>query len=183
MKLHSVVLLSFGLITSSFLHSANAQTEYQFERENSGEVLAILRLSSLPATHNEILSLSFTPAGEALYGFGPNYAGAFDTTDDRGDSVTVADNGSGELLCIDCNQVQQVSFIDNDPPPATGGFPDAIFSINLFDDVSTLTRNGTPFRAAGNWVIAVPEPSSMSVCIGLALMAIGVRTARYEVGR
>ena len=58
--------------------SSEAQLLYDFVESPSGDVLATLELTSLPATHAEVAGLTFTPAGEAIYGYAGLYSPMFD---------------------------------------------------------------------------------------------------------
>ena len=72
--------------------SSEAQLLYDFVESPSGDVLATLELTSLPATHAEVAGLTFTPAGEAIYGYTGLYSGSFDTS-----FAMLLDDGIGGL--------------------------------------------------------------------------------------
>lgn len=57
---------------------AHAQFLYDFHSNAEGNpVLATLEISSFPARHPQIVSLSFTPEGDGIFGFGSMYDGTF----------------------------------------------------------------------------------------------------------
>ena len=72
--------------------SSQAQRFYDFIEGGTGDVLATLELSSIPATHTEVVELTFTPAGETLFGYSSPYTGIFD-----GNDGPFVDDGTGGL--------------------------------------------------------------------------------------
>lgn len=169
-----LVICLAGLISAD----AKAQLFYSFVEHESDQVLATLELSALPATHREVVGLTFTPVGETIFGFGPTYTGTFDGSDGE---PAITDDGDGGLAA----GIGSVIF-DLDAPDQTGDWRlDAIMD-NLNDDlrdvldkyVSTPNSAFPPVRVTGNWR-RVPEPSSAVLFVGIGLMgAYAVRLRR-----
>jgi hypothetical protein len=90
--------------------SSDAQLFYDFVEQTSGDVIATLELSSLPATLSEFQGLTFTPEGEAIFGFGPVYLGDFDV--DASNGSVVADDLEGGLA----GEPQNVRWMDTNSP-------------------------------------------------------------------
>lgn len=169
------VLLSLALNRVN-ITSAEAQQVliYSFIEEGSDEVLATLQLSSLPATHNEVVGLTFSSLGQSIFGFGPVYTGTFDGEDGY---PAIIDDGNGGLAAGNGS----VIFDLDAPAPLDGpnagklGQLDAIMD-NLNDDLRDVLDHyssdlGSPFqtRVTGDWRL-VPEPSSVVLLSILVLI-------------
>lgn len=132
---------------------------YNYEEDGTGTVLATLELASLPATHTEVLGLTFTPAGQAMFGFGETYLGTFDTTGGDTPAQMIAD-GIGGLAST---TVDAVSFFSDQDPPSSLVTTPELFSVYA-TDVSGhdgIVLFGVPESpvSTGDWR-AVPEPSA-----------------------
>ena len=90
---------------------SEAQLFYDFVEFPSGNVLATLELTSLPATHAEVAGLTFTPAGEAILGYATPYSGSFDTS-----FGMLSDDGIGGLQGTS-DGTSKGSVKDSTPPP------------------------------------------------------------------
>ena len=137
---------------------AAASNSYHFEA--AGTVLATIELANLPATHGEILSLTFTPDGDEFYGLGEAYLGNFDTASHPIDELV-----SGRLGCPTSLPSAVATFEDLNPPPSGGlsltkvqqGFGNDPASSFLFR-IAPPAFFGDPM---GDWIVAVPEPTSV----------------------
>lgn len=132
---------------------------YNYEEDSTGTVLATLELASLPATHAEVLELTFTPAGQAIFGFGGTYLGTFDTTDGDTPAQLIADGIGG----LRSTTVGAVSFFSDQDPPSSLVTTPELFSVYA-TDVSGhdgIVLFGLPESpvSSGDWR-AVPEPSA-----------------------
>ena len=107
----------FLLICLSVVFVCNrteASLFYDFEEDGTGAVLATIELASLPATHTEVLGLTFSDAGQAIFGFGPTYLGTFDTSATGTDIPSEwIDDGMGGLSAP--SPALEVRFNDFDP--------------------------------------------------------------------
>lgn len=72
--------------------TTSASNIYQYFEEDTNSVLATIEFSSLPATQNEVLDFSLTPAGQIWFGYGPTDVFDLDFSLDQ-----MADVGDGEL--------------------------------------------------------------------------------------
>ena len=105
-----MLIAVIGLETSPAL----ASVAYDFVQDGSGSVLATLELSSLPARHTEVVGLTFTAAGNAIFGLGQGlYSGSFDATLDvfADDGLSGLAGTAGDAFIVDGN------------PPLLPGFP------------------------------------------------------------
>lgn len=156
-------------------YDASAQLLYDFLEDGTGTLLATLELSSLPATHEEVVALTFTPQGEVILGFGPTYDGGFDVTS----GSFVADGAGGLTGSVDGSSIfdftpeQSILLpngtflfrLDANPPGSPLDFMTAFPEIGI----------GNPIGASGNWRL-VPEPSLTGLC--LIAVLFGVPTTR-----
>lgn len=174
---HSIIVLTIvpALALAFLCNRTEATLFYNFEEVGTGTVLATLELASLPATHTEVLGLTFTPAGQAFFGFGETYQGSFDTS--VGDSpAAMVDDGFGGLRST---RVGDVSFLtDNDPPSsATAG----VLSSFALSASSTPGRDSMighiEFFRRGDWR-AIPEASSLVLAVSSVLIGVGVGSLR-----
>ena len=141
---------------------AEADFVCNFEEDGTGNVLATLELSSLPATHSEVVSLLFSLDGEAIFGVLGLYSGTFDTTND----AFIADGADG-LAGSGAGTIS--SIFDFDPAIVDAVFLELNASGNVGEDrinVNFGPDSDTTF-AFGDWTV-VPEPSSaLLLLIGL----------------
>jgi hypothetical protein len=132
---------------------------YDYEEDGTGTVLATLELASLPATHTEVLGLTFTPAGQAIFGFGETYLGTFDTTVGDTPAQMIAD-GIGGLRSTTVGAVS--SFNDLDPPSSLVITPEhfSVYATDVsgHDGIVLFGFPESPV-STGDWR-AVPEPSA-----------------------
>jgi hypothetical protein len=156
---------------------------YDFEEEGTGTVLATLELASLPATHNQVLGLTFTPEGQAVFGYGPTYPGTFDFT-----VRLFVDDGVGGLTCPDG---VGNAWINDDAPPA-GLYEvlpnSAMFGLGTgFDpggpDYMVLKMlspwvGGSPYVIRPGWWVVVPEPTCLALVVGAVIVGTGVGRRR-----
>lgn len=155
--------------------TVRASLLYDFVQDGTGEVLATWELTSLPAGFEEVVGLTFTPAGDAIFGFGAVYAGEFD----HYAASTARDDGAGGLSHSGLNPFGGWVFDEDNVPPTTKAADPLGPRLNLFyTDAAGQDRlrytytqpNGEPAEIAayGDWRLAtVPEPTS------LALVAFG----------
>ena len=99
---------TIALIGLALLCNACEAQVFDFVQRETDDVLARLELSSLPANHSDIVGLTFTEAGQAIFGLGPVYDGTFDLSS-RG---MVIENTTGVLLS---DQAVKITFLDEDP--------------------------------------------------------------------
>lgn len=73
---------------------------YAFIQDHTNDVLAIMEFSKLPATHADVVSLTFTDAGDEIFGFGTTFddvfsfsRGALDSDGATGLVSTIATGG------------------------------------------------------------------------------------------
>ena len=71
-----IILIAISIATTSTC--AYAQFSYDFVSNSDGNpILGTLEISSFPGRHPQIVSLSFTPQGDQIFGFGAEYDGTF----------------------------------------------------------------------------------------------------------
>ncbi len=166
------------MIVACVAASTQASVLYDFQQAGTATVLATLELSSVPANETHIAGLTFTPAGDAIFGFGSTYSGTFDTS-----NGAFADDGVGGLQGgIDYGGIFAATMTDNDPPASTV-FPGPFAFSPILDlyadsrpdeDVIHMYPNGpgSPLAyVSGNWR-QVPEPATLGFLIigGMALL-------------
>lgn len=102
------------IATSLLILAANAQAAhvYEFVQEGTNNTLAYWELSSLPAGYDEVVSLTFTSQGEAIFGLGEVYAGEFDHWANN----TASDDGMGGLGDDEDNLFGALIFDQDDVP-------------------------------------------------------------------
>jgi hypothetical protein len=159
--------------------SCEAQLFYDFVQEGTGDVLATLELTTLPATHEEIAGMTFTPAGETLFGFVSPYAGEFDGT-----ILPWDDDGAGGLAPALPASSSKIG--DGDPPTSswhpTLGTSEVIIIAGRdpgVDQIALLPEDDSDplIFAVGDWRL-VPEPSALALfCLG-SLGAAALRRRR-----
>lgn len=155
-------LAAFVLMTSC----CRAAETFDFISE--GDLLATVTAQQLPATNDDVVSLTFSESGEALFGFGPVYTGDFDRiSSDNGERwVSSPDGGLGGF---DADNVRSIAFGDSNPPESTV-FPNPLIDFFLkadeanpdlmgvgFTDPTTNTLE--IFQVEGVFHV-VPEPST-----------------------
>lgn len=162
------------VLVSVFSHSntCRAQHFYDFINEFTGDTWAQLELSTVPATVNDVVSLTFSSELQTFLGLGPIYAGDFDVAVNGGNSVI--EDSSGRLIGSPANAFWR----DNDPP-----YPGANYlELQIYDSNASFPTNalivyendqGT-FAPDGYWQ-SVPEPiHGTSFVLLLLLGCLGV---------
>ncbi|MAT70346.1 MAG: hypothetical protein CMJ58_12575 [Planctomycetaceae bacterium] len=201
-KTPAILLLTVAAIPAC-CEGARAAATYEFVDSDTGQVLARLELRQLPATAPDVLSLTFTAAGEATLGYGGGYAGTFDGMDlfdttampvfgqpppvYTGPPPAFIDDGLGGLGPYTATNYEWI--FDSDPPLATVDAANAVVRVSLrvgsvagLDGISIdrdikFGGDGTFLGAVawGDWRLhAVPEPSAVT----LALALLGVAATR-----
>ena len=149
--------------------TSQAGLVFEFVQDGTGDVLVTLELTSLPATHSEVAGLTFTPAGEAIFGLGSVYGSTFDSTSA---GQTVVSDGFGGLTSSG-----GLTRIFDNSPPAGNSFTVTVDNITNggggtpFDDLEYFDSFGSLVTAQGTFT-AVPEPSSF-LFMGLVGIAMG----------
>ncbi len=155
------ILLAFAASPTS----TSAQVFYNFVQSPSGDVLATLELSSLPATHSEVVGLTFTPAGDAIFGLGSSYTGVFTQSagafqDDLQNGLISSSSPNPAEFSDISPTIPQVSTNPSVSNPVVNFVLRAGAIVGQQDDGMVLVdSNINFFRADGSW-IAVPEPAS-----------------------
>ena len=151
------VLFAVAGNLSTLAPSVEGQVFYEFEQSSTGDILATIELTQLPADVDDITELTFTPSGEAFFGLGPVYSGAFDRPVS---GFAISDDGAGGLGCG--TSLCSANFIDDDPPVSTRfGMLDA-FVLDIRDgpedDLFSVEFPALPglFQAVGDWRLAQP---------------------------
>ena len=169
---HCSRILLTCLSIALLCNRADATLFYNLEEDGTGTVLATLHLAGLPADHTDVLGLTFTPAGESIFGFGPIYPGTFDDTSGHPSPppAQIIDDGLGGLGAFDNNFL----FIsDSDPPPST------VSSLTRFSIVAheipgsdALFIDADPdILAFGDWRV-VPEPTTSALVLATTLFFV-----------
>ena len=172
--LRSSRLILSCLAISLLCNRVGAALFYDFVEWESGNVLATLQLSSLPASHWEVLGLTFTPAGQAKFGYGPIYQGEFD------DSYNwFVDDGSGGIGYAQFGPHEYwARIVDHNPPPSSFGTPWIVsLSASIGSDEILIHPIGSGPEDSivhGQWLL-IPEPTSASISLATILFAIGLR--------
>ena len=139
---------------------------YNFVERDTGDVLAVLDLASLPATHTDVNGLTFIPAGEAIFGVPGMYPGLFDTT--HPSDMSFVDDGSAGLVCKNCDHLPHGSIIVDTNPPVLGWSELALSAgaqPQSGDSVVALSPIGMPTALVfGDWRL-VPEPSTIMLSL------------------
>ena len=175
--------------------SSEAQFLYDFVEFPSGDVLARLELTSLPATHAEVATLTFTPSSKSIFGYDTQYSGSFDTS-----FAMFLDDGVGGLQG-NGGGISIGSVGDNNPPPGLLAIsvhplrPSDVALVpvnpvrlslaaddNLNEDMIKVFYFhgdvGTSVERVGDWRL-VPEPSSIGLCLTAILFGVGLgRTSK-----
>jgi hypothetical protein len=170
-----IVALTFAFMSDR----ADASLFYDFEEDGTGTVLATLELASLPATHTEVLGLTFTLAGQAVFGYGPTYVGVFDTS-----IFAFVDDGSGGLESSYSPSIR-ASLLDQNPPfspiAAGGNAFELIAGRAVVEPLDEMLMGGFVYGdvpdAYGDWVV-VPEPSCLVLAVSAVLVGVGVGRRR-----
>ena len=144
--------------------SEAANLLYNFERWNDGELVATLELSSLPATHAEVVGLSFSPAALARLAAPPIYP-EFDET-----VHSFVSDGSGGLMSSSISENAVIGDTDGYSVDTTKYYVSLQATPSGFDVLLVIAfygRDGVLFPFDGNWRL-VPEPATH------ALLMIGI---------
>jgi hypothetical protein len=180
-----IVMPSFVVTITSA--SSEAQLLYDFVESPSGDVLATLELTSLPATHAEVAGLTFTPAGEAIYGYAGLYSGSFDSS-----FGMLLDDGIGGLQG-NGDGTSEGNVRDSTPPLSQFSMFGPLNFLLVADDnvnedtiaLSLLVGDvGVTIESVGDWRL-VPEPSSIGLCLTAILFGVGLgrKSKRYTSRR
>lgn len=145
--------------------NSEAQLQYNFEQQGTGIVLATLELSSLPATHTEVVELTFSSTGQSIFGYPAIFPGTFELT-----FMTIVEDGIGGL-----GELEGAELWDFDAPrPSThpmGGT--SLVNLQFWSTVGFDSIDVTDDRPGfidydigvnGDWRL-VPEPSSFAMCL------------------
>lgn len=169
--------MRIGLVAVTLLaltSSSRASTIYEFHQDGTGDVLATLELSALPATESEVVSLAFTPAGDAIFGLGELYDGTFDSS-----AKSFVDDGSGLLVSSEPDWGANIE--DTTPEETSSVIGDLAWVILGTSDpgqhVDVIYLEGANFDTrvfANGSFLQVPEPSTCGL-LTLALTAAGLR--------
>lgn len=171
--IHYASFLS-GLLLLASSASAN-NLFYDFIAADTGEVVATFEFTSLPASPTEIVSLTFSPAGQAIAGFGQTYSGVNDFQ--LLNSNLILDDGSQGLAGD--------AYITDYLPPTSAVFPtvsDVSFhfvaapGLDRFMIARTIVGN-LNLSLYGDWKLQVPEPSAMVLSV-LSLIGFSFRRVR-----
>lgn len=152
--------------------SCQAKLLYDFVEDSTGDILATMELFQIPATVNDFMELTFSPTGDAKFGFGPQYLGAFDSS--LGPGSAVISDGVGGLV----GDGGFVSWIDDDPPPSdlglTSSFSVEFHTIDFIPKVKleVVVAESVPIAVEGHWLAAVPEPASSVLLIGSVVATV-----------
>jgi len=173
-----------SMFCSFWLFAISADSEAQlfdFVGDDSGEVLATLNLSSLPATHEDIVSLTFSPIGESIFGYASTFPGEFQDSTGR-----FADDGFGGLIGADALENGE-AILGGFNPPASSLHPSGTARISLLanDQLSSLdailvlplSSDDPQIVSSGNWRL-VPEPSSAKLMLTAVTCGFGLRRHR-----
>ena len=171
----AVAGLSFGAT-----NTCQAQRFFDFVSDIRGEpgedeVLARLELAQLPANHEDVVSLTFTEAGQALFLLGPVYQGEFDRTANQvgitvaGPAINVTDGLLVSIMGTDVvfDDRDQVELFDLSGDSL--GFGQGLFLRfeNSFGQLGNATINEVPGQ-----FVAIPEPSSVVILAVFIVFAI-----------
>jgi hypothetical protein len=145
--------------------NSEAQLRYNFEQEGTGAVLATLELSSLPATHTDVVGLTFSSIGQSILGYPAVFPGTFEHT-----FMAIVEDGIGGL-----GEMEGAELWDfNAPRPSThptGGA--SLVNLQFWSTVGFDSIDVTDDRPGfidydisvnGDWRL-VPEPSSFTLCL------------------
>jgi hypothetical protein len=175
----AIVLIACPAILGTSRASASIVT-YNFNESGSGDVLAVLQLSALPASPAEINSLTFTAAGDAIFGFG---VGAYSPGNfEEFSNDTVIAEGLTGLMGTGSYQ-DDTYFTDNSNPTSSIGPVttfEMAFQSGVDADYLLMDIGGSegPITRLGNWQLATPEPTALlvwSVLAGVGGLACGRR--------
>jgi len=168
-----ILVMCVAVVTMSA--NSHAQLFYDFIQAGTGDVLATLELSSLPATHTEVVGLNFTPTGEAFLGYPSPYGGVFTST-----LNSFMSDGSGGLD----GQSSILDFSPSDsllhPESGTISVSLTVQSIPGADSIGMVPLDiwSDPIKfAAGDWRL-VPEPGSLSLILTAVLCGAGLGRRR-----
>lgn len=165
-----IALFALALLPANI----RATSIYQFFQDGTGETLAFLEFSSLPATENELVSLTFTPAGDAIFGLGEAYDGVFDSS-----AKTFVDDGNGHLVSSEPDWGANI--MDSTPEEAStlvGSLREVIIGTSdPGEPVDVILLDADAFNtlvfATGSF-IRVPETATIGL-LAFAVAAAGVR--------
>lgn len=173
-------LTSLFVLVTLLVAPAHAQYRFDLVQDDS-TVLATLTLGSFSTDVPDIVSLTFSDAGEDLFGFGPTYTGTFDDFSPQEDAAQFILTGDGlGLTGRTSNFGTGVTAFDADPP-SSARLPESPSSVEVFafelvgaDDGIRIRYRESPegltqtIVGFGEWTL-VPEPSS-SVLASLLLV-------------
>ena len=162
-----IISASLALLVTSA--HCQAQELYNFVQAGTGDVLATLDLTVVPATHTDVAGLTFSTKGEGIFGLGATYSGTFDLTSESTVSETLPSN-------LGCTSCIRNSFIDSDPPMGFDTFA-LWFDNDLGEDAIFLNTGVGVVRDFGDW-IAVPEPATSTMSV-FALVLLGAFRSRH----
>ena len=143
-------------------NACSAQHVFDFVEDGTGDVIATLELLKLPAeSPSDIGSLTFSAAGDSVFGFGPTYNSNFEFRIDSPESAPVLNISDGELRAT-----TSTIYLEDFDPGFTTINPDPLYSWFWmeFPRVGSTSRASLIFqgrpsgggRAYGTWQ-AVPE--------------------------
>lgn len=145
-----------------------AQLFYDFVESPSGEVLATLELTNLPATHIDVAGLTFTPTGEAIFGYTSPYTGGFDYTPEPITDDGIGGLSGGVIIDLTPTASRQHASLGTQRleigMSSTPGEDNILISPN--DSLSVMFR-------PGDWR-HVPEPNAISLILAAVLCGAGL---------
>lgn len=163
----------FATCLMIFAADAKATHLYEFVQTGTNDTLAYWELSSLPAGYDEVVSLTFTPQGEAIFGLGEVYAGEFDHWANN----TASDDGMGGLGDDEDNLFGAWTFDQDDVPVSSlvidpigqrlylGYMNDPGLDSILYKYQDSADGPGE-LMTYGDWrQVSVPEPSSVTLAL------------------
>ena len=174
-----------------FTAVSKADIVFNFVEASSGNTLAVIELSQLPADETSVQSLSFTPAGQLALGLPATYAGQFDFVAAADGPLganrfgNILSDGSGGLIGSG-SIFGDAALTDLQPDQSTlqaGAGTEALVLRFLPAQDSIILRSGNenlaPSIAIAGQFIAVPEPTSFIV-LGLGVSALLIRRRKHK---